>query len=73
MSPSAASGIGQDVLATKLHVPRPRPGFVPRSRLLARLGDGMARKLVLVCTPAGFGRRPSWATGPEVICGRSPG
>jgi LuxR family transcriptional regulator, maltose regulon positive regulatory protein len=66
MSPSAASGIGQDVLATKLHVPRPRPGFVPRSRLLARLGDGMTRKLVLVCTPAGFGKTTllgDWARG----------
>jgi hypothetical protein len=32
---------GQDVLlATKLHVPRPQPGFVRRRRLLQALGEG---------------------------------
>jgi LuxR family maltose regulon positive regulatory protein len=55
--PPAAAGRERDVLlATKLHVPRPRPGFVPRPRLLARLGEGKERELVLVCTPAGFGK-----------------
>jgi LuxR family transcriptional regulator, maltose regulon positive regulatory protein len=44
------------LLATKLHVPRPRPGFVARPRLLERLAEGTARELVLVCTPAGFGK-----------------
>jgi hypothetical protein len=39
---------GQDVLlATKLHVPRPQPGFVRRRRLLQALGDGLARGRVL--------------------------
>src|SRR5437660_11667285 len=48
---------GQDVLlATKLHVPRPPPGFVPRRRLAAALGEGLARGLVVVCAPAGFGK-----------------
>src|SRR6185437_13570668 len=48
---------GQDVLlATKLHVPRPRPGFLPRPRLAAALGAGLARGRVLVCAPAGFGK-----------------
>jgi LuxR family maltose regulon positive regulatory protein len=52
-----AAGIGRDgLLATKLHVPRPRPGFLPRPRLLERLADGAGRELVLVCTPAGFGK-----------------
>jgi LuxR family maltose regulon positive regulatory protein len=43
----------QDVLlATKLHVPGPRRGFVARPRLAQALGGG----LVLVCAPAGFGK-----------------
>jgi len=44
------------LLATKLHIPRPRPGFVPRPRLLQRLAEGTARELMLICTPAGFGK-----------------
>ena len=53
---SRAGGPERDVLATKLHVPRLRPGFVPRPRLLERLAEGMGRDLVLLCTPAGFGK-----------------
>ena len=44
------------LLATKLHMPRPRPGFVPRPRLAERLDEGLARGLVLVCAPAGYGK-----------------
>ncbi|HEV3464428.1 MAG TPA: AAA family ATPase, partial [Actinomycetota bacterium] len=44
------------LLATKLHVPRPRPGFVPRPRLLDQLGRGTGNALTLVCAPAGFGK-----------------
>ncbi len=44
------------LLATKLHVPGPRPGFVARPRLVGALGEGLARGLVLVCAPAGFGK-----------------
>jgi LuxR family maltose regulon positive regulatory protein len=44
------------LLATKLHVPGPRPGFVPRPRLVEQLEDGLARGLLLVCAPAGFGK-----------------
>ncbi len=48
---------GRDVLlATKLHVPRPRPGLVPRPRLAARLDEGLDRGLVLVAAPAGYGK-----------------
>jgi LuxR family transcriptional regulator, maltose regulon positive regulatory protein len=48
---------GQDVLlATKLHVPRPPPGFVPRRRLTEALREGLSRRRVLVCAPAGFGK-----------------
>ena len=57
----------QDVLlATKLHVPRLQPGFVPRPRLVAALDEGLARGRVLVCAPAGFGKTAllaDWARG----------
>jgi len=52
-------GVGYErdaLLATKLHIPRPRAGLVARPRLVERLDEGMARELVLVCTPAGFGK-----------------
>jgi LuxR family transcriptional regulator, maltose regulon positive regulatory protein len=59
-SPAAPPGVAaseQDVLlATKLHVPRPQPGFVPRPRLAEALDQGLARRLILVCAPAGFGK-----------------
>jgi len=52
-APAGVAASEQDVLlATKLHVPGPRPGFVVRPRLAGALGGG----LVLVCAPAGFGK-----------------
>jgi LuxR family maltose regulon positive regulatory protein len=58
---------GQDVLlATKLHVPRPRPGYLPRPRLVEALGEGLAQGRVLVCAPGGFGKTAllaDWARG----------
>ena len=54
--PPAAAPERDALLATKLHVPRPRAGFLARSRLLERLTQGTARKLTLVCAPAGFGK-----------------
>src|SRR5579859_4909462 len=58
---------GPDVLlATKLFVPAPPPGFVPRRRLVEALGEGLARGRVLVCAPAGFGKTAllaGWARG----------
>ena len=66
-APAGVALSGQDVLlATKLHVPRPPPGFVPRRRLVHAVGDGLARGLVLVCAPAGFGKTAllaDWARG----------
>jgi hypothetical protein len=58
--PSAVAPHGgpDALLATKLHVPRPRPGFVPRPRLAGALDEGLARRLILVCAPAG-----SWIEG----------
>jgi LuxR family transcriptional regulator, maltose regulon positive regulatory protein len=56
-APAGAAMSGRDVLlATKLHVPGPRPGFVPRPRLVRALGEGLARGRVLVCAPAGSGK-----------------
>jgi LuxR family maltose regulon positive regulatory protein len=57
ISPPAASVAEREaLLATKLHVPRRRPGFLPRARLLERLAEGGACGLTLVCAPAGFGK-----------------
>ena len=57
VSPAGVAASERDaLLATKLHVPGPRPGFVARSRLAGALGEGLARGLVLVCAPAGFGK-----------------
>jgi LuxR family transcriptional regulator, maltose regulon positive regulatory protein len=54
---SAVAAAERDVLlATKLHVPGPRPGFVPRPRLADRLDEGLGRGLLLVCAPAGSGK-----------------
>ncbi len=54
---AGVAACGPDVLlATKLHVPRPPPGFVPRPRLVQALSEGLARGRVLVCAPAGFGK-----------------
>ena len=44
------------LLETKLYVPRPRHGLVPRPRLLERVDDEAAWKLMLVSAPAGFGK-----------------
>ena len=44
------------LLATKLHVPRPRTHLVLRSHLIERLQQGVARPLTLVSAPAGFGK-----------------
>jgi LuxR family maltose regulon positive regulatory protein len=56
-APAGVAVSGPDVLlATKLHVPRPRPGFVPRPRLAGALDEGLARRLILVCAPAGSGK-----------------
>src|SRR5436190_14960403 len=66
-APAGITMSGQDVLlATKLHVPGPQPGFVPRRRLVEALGEGLARGRVLVCAPAGLGKTAllaDWARG----------
>jgi LuxR family transcriptional regulator, maltose regulon positive regulatory protein len=56
-APAGVAASEPDVLlATKLHVPRPQPGFIARPRLVKALDDGLAPRLILVCAPAGFGK-----------------
>jgi LuxR family transcriptional regulator, maltose regulon positive regulatory protein len=52
----AATEEREELLATKLNVPQPRPDQLRRPRLIDRLNQGMAQKLIMVCTPAGFGK-----------------
>ena len=54
--PRAGASEANVVLATKLYLPRLQPGFVPRPRLVAQLDEALARDLILVCAPAGFGK-----------------
>jgi LuxR family maltose regulon positive regulatory protein len=46
------------ILATKLHLPQPRPGLVQRPRLIARLDEGLSQdcRLTLISASAGFGK-----------------
>src|SRR5512137_2204756 len=46
------------ILATKLYIPPPRPGLVPRPRLIERLNEGLpsGRRLTLISASAGFGK-----------------
>jgi LuxR family transcriptional regulator, maltose regulon positive regulatory protein len=55
-TPSATTAAPDALLATKLHVPRTRPGFVVRPRLADRLAPEHEGELTLVCAPAGFGK-----------------
>ncbi len=55
------------LVATKLHVPRPRRGVVGRPRLLHRLSDGAQGRLTLLSAPPGFGKTTllaSWLARP---------
>lgn len=44
------------ILDMKLLVPEPRSGYVRRERLTSRLREGLTKRLILVSTPAGFGK-----------------
>ena len=44
------------ILTTKLYIPPSRPNIVLRPRLIARLNEGLNRKLTLIAAPAGFGK-----------------
>jgi ATP/maltotriose-dependent transcriptional regulator MalT len=61
----AATRERDELLATKVSIPRARPDRLARSQLLQRLDEGTAGQLTLVCTPAGFGKTTllaDWAT-----------
>ena len=56
------------ILATKLYLPRLRPNVVSRPHLIARLNEGLHRKLTLISAPAGFGKTTlvsEWVEGSE--------
>jgi LuxR family maltose regulon positive regulatory protein len=56
------------LVATKLHVPEVRPGFVSRGELVARLVAGGEGKLALLCAPAGWGKTillSEWSASPD--------
>ncbi|HEX5905583.1 MAG TPA: LuxR C-terminal-related transcriptional regulator [Propionibacteriaceae bacterium] len=55
-SDEAATEERAELLATKLNIPQPRLDQLRRSRLIDRLNQGMGQKLIMVCTPAGFGK-----------------
>src|SRR5215467_241792 len=56
-APAGGAAFERDVLlATKLHMPRSQQGFVVRLRLVEALDEGLSRRLILVCAPAGFGK-----------------
>ena len=60
--PGGTAALDGDVLlATKLYMPAPRPGLVPRPRLAEQLDEGLVRGLVLVCAPAGYGKTAALA------------
>ena len=55
-APQAAAPQSDALLATKLHLPGPRPGLVPRPRLAGQFEAGLGQGMVLVCAPAGYGK-----------------
>ncbi|MBV7337440.1 LuxR C-terminal-related transcriptional regulator [Chloroflexi bacterium TSY] len=46
----------QDLLRTKLFIPQVPSDTIPRSHLVEQLNTGLARKLILVTAPAGYGK-----------------
>jgi len=48
--------MARPVIATKLYVPKLRPGLVTRPRLRERLRRGAGSRLTLLSAPAGFGK-----------------
>jgi LuxR family maltose regulon positive regulatory protein len=52
----AHGSANRSLLATKLHVPPVKPGFVARQRLTDQLNNRHDASVVLVCAPPGFGK-----------------
>jgi LuxR family maltose regulon positive regulatory protein len=57
------------ILTTKLYIPPLRPNVVLRPRLIARLNEGLHRRLTLLSAPAGFGKT-TLASAWIASCGR---
>ncbi len=53
---SSASRAADPLLHAKLMPPRLHEGVIPRSELLARLDEGLEKKLTLLIAPTGFGK-----------------
>lgn len=45
-----------ELLSTKLTPPGLHPPYVPRPNLVARIDEGLERKVTLISAPAGFGK-----------------
>jgi LuxR family maltose regulon positive regulatory protein len=66
LDPPSSEPPGEPLLATKLHIPPARPNLVARPRLLERLDQGLAARLILLSAPAGFGKTTllsAWLAG----------
>lgn len=64
--PGPAQTVPGQPLLTKFYVPNLRAEHLLRPRLTRRLDEGLARKLTLVCAPAGYGKTTlvaEWVTG----------
>lgn len=48
--------IEDQLLSTKVTVPRIRPNLLPRPHLVHRVDEALTHDLTLVCTPAGYGK-----------------
>lgn len=55
-APRAAFQAADPLLHTKLMPPRLHEGVIPRRELLARLDEGLSKKLTLLVAPTGFGK-----------------
>ncbi len=62
--------MGAPLLSTKLFVPQPRPGLVPRPRLLTLLNATLSSPFTLVSAPAGFGKTTILAQWLASLCPR---
>jgi LuxR family transcriptional regulator, maltose regulon positive regulatory protein len=61
--PTVANGtVHDDLLSTKITVPRARTGLVARPDLARRIDDATSCDLCLMCTPPGFGKTTQLAT-----------
>lgn len=58
------------LVATKLHVPAPRPELIDRARLIERLERAAQARLVLVSAPAGFGKSSLLTQWLSAVAGR---